>query len=149
MFLLHFSPFISSSPSVESPNDNHKTINDSDPILHLLNQQLQGVHTSLLVCKWPVTLMSCFFVTLLCWDMAGDKGGWLQAVWVPIVGVVMSLAIWVCDRLLIGAPHWSCTSFCPNHRQSSPSLRIGTELVNHFLHQSAPEDLGKKSHFIL
>jgi hypothetical protein len=54
--------------------------------------------------------MSCFFVTLLSWDMAGDKGGWLQALWVPIVGAVMALAIWVSDRqLMTGAAQrsWS------------------------------------------
>jgi hypothetical protein len=143
------------SPSLfaESANENHKTITD-DPLFRLLDQQLQGVHASLLVCKWPVTLMSCFFVTLLCWDMAGDKGGWAQALWVPIVGVVVSLVIWIGDRVLMtGAAHesWSrdvsslflsCSSLCPNHPHHSPSsspssstLRPGTELVR--LHQSA------------
>jgi hypothetical protein len=139
----------------ESPNDDRKTIDD--PLLHLLDQQLQGVHSSILVCKWPVTLMSCFFLTLLCWDMAGDRGGWLQAVWVPIVGVVMAMAIWVCDRVLVtGMPSqswfrdvfslfFSCTSLCPNHRQSSP-LRLRTELVSlASLHQSATKEMGTKS----
>jgi hypothetical protein len=143
----------------ESPNDDRKTIDD--PLLQLLNQQLQGVHSSLLVCKWPVTLMSCFFVTLLCWDMAGDKGGWLRALWVPVVGVVMSLAIWVCDRLLVTEAYhrcWSrdassllftCSSLCPHHRQSSSLLPRDTELVSRSLHQSASEEMETKSHLIL
>jgi hypothetical protein len=90
---------------VEEPIEEDNTVNDS--LLHLLNQQLEGVNSSLMVCKWPVTLMSCFFVTLLSWDMAGDKGGWLRALWVPVVGVVMVLVIWICDHLLRTRGSWS------------------------------------------
>jgi hypothetical protein len=136
---------ISSSPTMaEELKNNHKTIID-DPLLHLLDQQLQGVHSSLLVCKWPVALMSCFFVTLLCWDMAGDKGGWSQALWVPIVGVAMVLAIWVWDRLWIPGSHGTaCHRFSlphDHHPSSTSTLRPGTgnslEFVRSSLHQSA------------
>jgi hypothetical protein len=159
LFSLHY---LTTSLVSESPNEDHKTIDD--PLLHLLNKQLQCANSSLLVCKWPVTLMSCFFVTLLCWDMAGDKVGWFQALWVPVVGVVMSLAIWVCDRLLVtAAPHgsWSrdtcisssifssCSSHCLNHRQSASPLSRGAELVSRSLHQPATEEIGTKSPFIL
>jgi hypothetical protein len=93
--------------------------------------------------------------------MAGDRVGWLQALWIPVVGVVMALAIWVCDRVLVtGAPHqswsrdlsslfFSCYSLCPNHPQSSFPLRLGTELVSHSLHHFAAEEMGKKSHSTL
>jgi hypothetical protein len=69
--------------------------------MKMLNEQLSGVHSSLLVCKWPVTLTSSVFITLLCWEMAGDNGGWFRAIWVPIVGFgsVMILMIW--DRAVI------------------------------------------------
>jgi hypothetical protein len=88
--------------------------------------------------------------------MAGDKGGWLRALWVPVVGVVMSLAIWVCDRLLVTeAPHrrWSrdassllftCSSLCPR-----TLLPRDTELVSLSPHQSASEEMETKSHLIL
>jgi hypothetical protein len=132
----------------EEPSD-HETI--LDPLLHLLDQQLKGVHCSLLVCKWPVTLMSCFFVTMLCWDMAGDKGGWLQALWVPIVGAVMALVIWVSDRQLMTAtlhgswsPHFSsCSRLCPSsNRNTDPADSL--ELVHSSLHHTpaaAAQDL--------
>jgi hypothetical protein len=68
---------------------------------NLLNQQLQDVHSFFLVCKWPVTLTSCFFITLLCWEMAGDHGGWDRALWVPVVGLVLVLIIWIWDRTLV------------------------------------------------
>jgi hypothetical protein len=130
----------------EAPNDHLKTTID-DPLLLLLDQQLQGVHSSLLVCKWPVTLMSCFFVTLLCWDMAGDQGGWSQALWVPIVGVAMVLAIWVCDSLWMTkaaqgswSQHVSSLFTCLNYHPSATSTpRQDTshllQLVRSSLHQ--------------
>jgi hypothetical protein len=82
------------------PDYQCKEINE-DQLLLLLDQQLSGVHASLLVCKWPIILTSCFFVTLLCWDMAGDQGGWFSALWVPIVGVVIAMLIRVLDRALM------------------------------------------------
>jgi hypothetical protein len=135
----------------EASNLNQRTIDD--PLLRLLDQQIQNVHSSLLVCKWPVTLMSCFFVTLLCWDMAGDRDGWFQALWVPIVGVGMVLAIWVWDRVLIaGALHgsWSqhvssvisaCFLCLNDHDPSDPSTHRpknvqSFEFVRSSLHQS-------------
>jgi hypothetical protein len=114
-----------------------------DPFARLLSEQLQGVHSSLLVCKWPVTLASCFFVTVLCWDMAGDKGGWLQAVWVPIVGVAMALVIGVCDHVLLSGAHtnwsWSphLSSLFSSPRDTHPDNARSLELVDSSLHQSA------------
>ena len=69
--------------------------------LLLLDRQLQGVHSSILVCKWPVILATSFFVTLLCWEMAGDREGWLEALWVPAAGLVMVFLIWLWDRALV------------------------------------------------
>jgi hypothetical protein len=70
-----------------------------DHVLLLLNQQFCGVNSSLQVCKWPVTLTTCFFLITLCWDMAGDKTAGSQAPWVVVVGVVMMMVIWLCDRI--------------------------------------------------
>jgi hypothetical protein len=98
-----------------------------DPFLQLLNQQLRGVNSSLVVCKWPVTLTSCFFLTLLCWDMAGDKGGWSQALWVPIVGVVMIMTIWLLDHAL----------YIFGHPRSKPDKNLPLEFALSALHQSS------------
>jgi hypothetical protein len=107
-----------------------------DQLLLLLDQQLHGVTSSLLVCKWPIILTSCFFVTLLCWDMAGDQGGWLQAVWVPIAGVVIATWIWVWDRVLISSGNaeqkWILPFLSSSLHQSNHSL----EIVHSSLHQS-------------
>jgi hypothetical protein len=109
-----------------------------DPFLLLLNQQLQDVNSSLLVCKWPIILTSCFFVTLLAWDVAGDKGGWFQALWVPITGVVLALLLGVWDRILVSdlsLPFFSYFSSSPNNRQMS------LEIVHSSLHQPPPPSM--------
>jgi hypothetical protein len=69
-------------------------------LLILLEQQLEGVSSYLQLCKWPVILTSTLFTTLISWDMAGDKVGWMKALWVPIVGAVILMTIWFWDHLL-------------------------------------------------
>jgi hypothetical protein len=156
--LLQF-PFLTNNSShlliLGSPPDDHKIIDD--PLLRLLDQQLQGVNSSLLVCKRPVTLTSCFFVTLLCWDMAGDKGGWLKAVWVPILGMVTALVICLCDHLRIFAvccESWSpelpvlffrSSLFYTDHHSSLKSNSVtaqSLEFIRSSIHQSpsSPSD---------
>jgi hypothetical protein len=83
------------SPTAAQGNENYVLV------LNRLNQQLDGVNAYLLVCKWPIILTSSSFASLLCWEMAGDDGGWSNNLWVPIVGVAMMMMIWMWDRLLI------------------------------------------------
>jgi hypothetical protein len=67
----------------QSNDDIHKR----DFLIALLTQQLQCVNASLVVCKWPLILTSCAFVTVLSWDMVGIKWvgmrlfGFLLLVW--------------------------------------------------------------------
>jgi hypothetical protein len=125
-----------------------------DQLLLLLDQQLCGVHSSLLVCKWPIILTSCFFVTLLCWDMAGDQGGWFSALWVPIVGVVMAMLIWVWDRVLISDAiaevgwfqrffSFLFSSLLPNihYRSKSANDSPSLEIVHSSLHRYPPPEI--------
>lgn len=116
--------------------------NIEDPLLLMLDRQLHGVHSSLVVCKWPITLTSCFFATLLGWDMAGDQGGWFEALWVPIVGVVMVIAIWVWDRFLLSpslsdqdwCPHFSVQSLIPHKGNSESTIASSLEIIRSVLH---------------
>jgi Leucine-rich repeat (LRR) protein len=86
--------------SPEERNDENLTIEAS---MKTLDGELCDVNSYLPVCKWPVILTSSLFTTLLCWEIAGDgSGGWLGALWVPIVGVSMVLVIWIWDRVLSG-----------------------------------------------
>jgi hypothetical protein len=132
-------------------------ITSEDPLFQLLDQQLRGVNSSLLVCKWPVTLTSCLFVTLLCWDMAGDKAGWFQALWVVVVGVLMAIVIWICDCIFkYAAPDLSwfpsslpvffsfCSSLASTPLRHANSESIQTlEFVRPSFHQSSVPELGE------
>jgi hypothetical protein len=124
-----FSGFLLSFSHSSSLEADHKT--SDDQLLLLLDRQLHGVNSSLIVCKWPVILTSCFFVTLLSWDMAGDQGGWFEALWVPITGVVMVMAIWVWDRVLI-------SDRIPDMVWSRHFSFLSLELVHSSLHHSSP-----------
>jgi hypothetical protein len=85
--------------------------------------------------------MSCFFVTLVCWDMAGDKGGWSQALWVPGVGVVMPVVICLCDHFSVAGNFGLCLSSLPSFRSSllnlpsKPDIATSLEFVRSSLHQ--------------
>jgi hypothetical protein len=78
--------------------------------------------------------------------MAGDKDGWLQALWVPMVGIGMAVVLWVSDRLLVsGAPTCnrsllssSCSSMNTSRHHSTPDPDTGpsVEFVRSSLHQS-------------
>jgi hypothetical protein len=70
-----------------------------DRFLCLLNLQLCDI-SSVIVCKWPIIVTSCFFVTLLCWDFVGDEVGWREAFWVPVAGIMMLLIVWIWDHFL-------------------------------------------------
>ena len=120
-----------------------------DPLLLLLDRQLHGANSSLVACKWPITLTSCFFATLLGWDMAGDQGGWFEALWVPIAGVMMLIAIWVWNRVLgilsvsdgagfrLSFPHRFSSPLLRNNRPSDSTIAIAgsLEMIRSSLHQ--------------
>ena len=46
---------------------------------------------------------------MLAWDMAGDRGGWFEALWVPGVGFVMLMVLWFWDSVLNS--NGSCSRF--------------------------------------
>ena len=140
-----------------TPNSQSTLASDPDLHIQLLNQELQAANcpSSLLVCKSLVVLTSSFFVTMLCWDMAGDRGGWAQALWVPIVGVLIVIAVWFWDQFLISGMHlqewlrrvslisftntWCC-SCCMTHEKdqsNSSEVMSGTEKSSlEFVHSS-------------
>jgi Leucine-rich repeat (LRR) protein len=118
---------------------------NEDQLLLLLSTQLDDVNSSVLVCIWPVILTSCSFMTLLSWDVAGDQGGWFQALWVPITGVGITLLLWVWDQILISSKFldqacsrncFSLFSFLANQRHSERvTVSSSLEIVHSSLHQ--------------
>jgi hypothetical protein len=113
---------------------------NKDQFLLLMDGQLRGINSSLLVCKWPIILTSCFFITMLSWDVAGDQGGWLKASWVPMVGVAMAMLIWVWDHILISdgiaVLDWS-RHLLSSHRRLQSTNIPSLEIVQSSLHPSS------------
>jgi hypothetical protein len=93
LILLLISPLLVDCPSQERTEDHFSFTN-------LLDEQLEGIQSYLIPCKWPVTITSWFFITLLSWEMAGDTSGWFDALWVLILAVLMLVIIWIWDRML-------------------------------------------------
>jgi hypothetical protein len=130
---------------LEALNHDHEMI--EDPILLRLDEELQGVSSSLLVCKWPVTIVSCLFLSLLCCDMVGDQGGWLQALFVLIAGVVMAYVIQICDRMLISRLPQNCSplelrfrsSFPKDHHNADSDSLHSLEFVHSSFHPSGSQ----------
>lgn len=89
--------------SISDLNDKNDPLNsiDMDPFIPLLNSQVEGVHLYLRASKRPIILTSCFFFTLICWDIAGDKVGWYHSLWVPGSGFLMAVILLLWNRLLL------------------------------------------------
>lgn len=56
---------------------------------------------SLMLCKWLVVCTSCIFLTLLSWDIAGDKEKWNGAIWVPFTGLGIIIILWIINYVSV------------------------------------------------
>jgi hypothetical protein len=51
-------------------------------------------------CMWEVVWMSSIFYAFLCWDMASDRTYWKNVLWLPVTGMMLPLAMWLCYNML-------------------------------------------------
>lgn len=65
-----------------------------------LSEDVKNTINSIVMCKWLVVCTSCLFISILCWDMVGDKLGWEKASWVPIVGICILILLWLINYLM-------------------------------------------------
>ena len=56
---------------------------------------------SVILYKWLVIVTSCLFISLISWDIVGDKEGWYGGIWVPLSGFGMLILLWFLDYLLV------------------------------------------------
>jgi hypothetical protein len=110
-------------------------LSNDDEYLNALNQEFEllDLRGSLSACKWPVICNSCFFMTILCWDIAGDEVGWFGALWVPLSGIAMILVLWLWNRFL--------DRRVPSFQSSSPAsspFTYSIEFITSTLHLSRP-----------
>lgn len=110
------------SSSTTSSADDAATV--PDPFVVILNDQLKGFSRYFLVCKWPISIASTLFITVLCWDMAADQIGWKDSLWVPGVGILFILQLWICDNS-------SFQQFMMNLFTQSPKIFYPQSQLNH------------------
>ena len=46
---------------------------------------------------WLITWTSSIFISLVCWDIAGDDVGWAKSCWIPVVAMSYPPLLWVID----------------------------------------------------
>lgn len=64
-------------------------------------KEFENIFDSLIKCRWLILTPSCFFVTLLSWDIAGDELGWKRSFWIPLTGIGIMLIMWIIDYLVM------------------------------------------------
>lgn len=70
-----------------------------DHALISLDTQVSEAIGLIKVCVWPVVNSSCLFFAFLCWDMAGDEVGVVDAIFIPCIALSMPFLIWASIRL--------------------------------------------------
>lgn len=114
-----------------------------EDILIQLNQQVLSVNTSILVCKWPIIVTSCLFVTLLSWDMAGDEVGWYGSLWVPGTGCLILIVIWMWDWFLLSSNwnHEITLNWIISDPKHSPPSPESIEMIHSSLHAATESQI--------
>jgi hypothetical protein len=82
-----------------------------------LSSCLEGVSGYIQVCKWPILCTSCFFISLVCWDIVGDQIGWKDSLWVPGSSVFVLMIYWAYGR-------YAQSSFKRAHAQPESSSLV-------------------------
>ena len=81
-------------------NNNNNTI--SRPTSHnKFGKHIGNEMKSVLLCKWLVIVTSCLFISLISWDIVGDKEGWYGGIWIPSSGLGMLMLLWLINYLTI------------------------------------------------
>lgn len=69
---------------------------------NLFNQiDIDNEMESVSSCKWLVICTSCLFISLISWDIVGDKKGWYGGIWVPLSGIGMLIILWFVNSLSV------------------------------------------------
>lgn len=51
--------------------------------------------------QWLIICTSCIFISLISWDIVGDKEGWYDGIWVPLSGIGIIIFLWFINYYLI------------------------------------------------
>lgn len=90
----------------QNTNDHFENITD-DNVPEVINLSIslidffQGSDNglrSVSTCKWLVICTSCLFISLISWDMVGDKEGFYRGLWIPSSGLGIMMILWLVNR---------------------------------------------------
>ena len=100
----------------------------NDAALRALGHQLSEARGIFAICIWPILLCSSFFFIFVSADMAGDRVGWTNGLWIPALFCVLPLSVcWIGMKLLMRK---RSTSGGERKRPSVPDDLNTVELAN-------------------
>lgn len=97
-FLLIKQNITPSPDTLRYSTSSHPGSTSSNIAYHMLHKNLHDLGTSYYNLLWIVLWSSCFFVSFLCWDIAGDTAGALESIWLPILAVSFVLSLQIFER---------------------------------------------------
>ena len=90
-------------------NNNNKEKEKEDLIMKILKEIKENMMNVIIFngiicmerCKWLIITPCCLFITLLSWDIVGDKEGWKGSYWISLIGIGIMIIIWILDYFKI------------------------------------------------
>lgn len=80
--------------SINSINNNNKNY---DVINKLFLEMKENIGNGMEKCKWLIINTCCLFLTLLSWEIVGDKEEWNKSYWIPGIGVGIIIILLLID----------------------------------------------------
>lgn len=109
---------LSQSSLIESSYQNNNrynanNINSNDAAIIALENSLIGIPNLMILMVWPIVIISCLFISFLCWDISGDKIGWEKSIWAPSLALTILAVLWFfSSRFTVS---WNLLEFISKH----------------------------------
>jgi hypothetical protein len=92
-------PFDSTDSVYKADEDNKEKAKEVEhPIekytMRVLDAAVCDVSIMFMHMLWPVVFLSGVFMGMLCWDMAGDRTGWRDSMWIPLTSACIPATLW-------------------------------------------------------
>lgn len=74
--------------------DNEKEEDVVDILMIEMEEKIGNGIKCMEKCKWLTIVICCLFISLLSWEIVGDKKGWDGSYWIPLIGVGIMITLW-------------------------------------------------------
>lgn len=82
-------------------NNNKKNYDVVNKLFLDLKENIGNAIKCLEKCKWLIINTCCLFLTLLSWDIVGDKEEWNKSYWIPLIGAGIIIILVLIDYITI------------------------------------------------